>query len=85
MDPNAVVGMAFTLILVALIGGIILLAPLSKRLGLLLEQKLQDKNVRASSDELRQLRERVQLVEDELRLLSERQQFTDSLLGRGKE
>ncbi|HET9440178.1 MAG TPA: hypothetical protein VFO52_08400 [Longimicrobiales bacterium] len=81
MDPNALAGMAFTLILAAMVGGVILLAPISKRLGLLLEQKLHEKNHRLATDELRQLKEHVQLLEDEVRQLSARQHFTDELLG----
>ena len=81
MDPNALAGMAFTLILAAMIGGVILLAPISRRLGLLLEQKLHEKNQKLATDELRQLKDRLQLLEDEMRQLSDRQHFTDELLG----
>lgn len=81
MDMTAVASMITTIVLVALIGGVILLRPITKRAGLLLEQKLQEKQAHPAPDEVRMLRERVQLLEDEVRLLSERQQFTEQLLG----
>jgi outer membrane murein-binding lipoprotein Lpp len=81
MDPNALAGMVFTLILAAMVGGFILLAPLSKRLGVLLEQKANEKSQRLAASEVRQLSERIQLLEHEVRLIAERQNFTDELLG----
>lgn len=82
MDPNALAGMVFTLILAAMVGGFILLAPLSRRLGVLLEQKANEKSQRLAASELRQLTQRVELLEHEVRLLAERQTFTDELLGK---
>jgi hypothetical protein len=82
MDPNALAGMVFTLLLAAMVGGFILLAPLSKRLGVLLEQKANEKSQRGAVNEVRQLSERVQLLEQEVRLISERQSFTDQLLSK---
>lgn len=83
MDMTAVASMVMTIILVALIGGFVLLRPIAKRVGLLLEQKLQDRQSAAAIDEVRQLRERMQLLEEEVRLLNERQRFTDELISRG--
>ena len=80
MDPNALAGMVFTLLLAGLVGGFILLAPLSKRLGLLLEQKANDKNQRQIAEEVSRLNRRIQLLEDEVRQIADRQQFTDELL-----
>jgi outer membrane murein-binding lipoprotein Lpp len=82
MDPNALAGMVFTLLLAAMVGGFILLAPLSKRLGLLLEQKVNEKSQRLAAGEVRQLMQRVELLEQEVRSIAERQSFTDELLGK---
>jgi hypothetical protein len=80
MDPNALAGMVFTLLLAAMVGGFILLAPLSRRLGLLLDMKANEKNQRIAGGEVRQLAQRVQLLEEEVRLIGERQSFTEALL-----
>jgi hypothetical protein len=82
MDPNALAGMVFTLLLAAMVGGFILLAPLSRRLGLLLEQKVNEKSQRMAASEVRQFMQRVELLEQEVRLIAERQSFTDELLGK---
>jgi cell division protein FtsB len=80
MDMTAIAAMITSVVLVALIGGIIMLAPITRRLALLLEQKLQDRQSGQSSDEVRALRQRMQFVEEELRILNERQQFTEELI-----
>lgn len=85
MDVTALASMVTTIILVALIGGIVLLRPIAKRAGLLLEQKLHEKQVPPAMDEVRQLRERLQLLEDEFRMLNERQHFTEQLLSRSED
>jgi hypothetical protein len=80
MDPDALAGMVFTLILIGMIGGFILLVPVSRRLGQLLEFWLQEKQGVPSRDELAQLRKSIGALEEELSSLSERQQFTERLL-----
>jgi hypothetical protein len=81
MDPMALAGMIFTLIVLMLIGGFVLLFPLSRRMGLLMEQRLADRAARSGGDaELAQLREGLRAVQDELLRLSERQEFTESLV-----
>ncbi len=81
MDPMAIAGMVFTLIFTALIGGLILLYPLAKRLGLLIESKIQDKDAaRAGLTDGTQLKEMVRSLEGQVRLLAERQEFTEQLL-----
>lgn len=84
MDPNALGGMITTLLLVAMIGGFILLFPLSRRLGALLEEKvLQSKRPPVpQTEELRALHDQVHDLQNEVRRLSERQQFTEQLLER---
>jgi cell division protein FtsB len=80
MEPMALVGMAFVLIMVAMIGGFILLIPLSRRLGHVLDVWLRDRKGVNASEELAQLRRTVQALEAEVSSLAERQQFTDELL-----
>lgn len=82
MDPNALAGMAFTLVLTCLIGGFVLLYPVSRRLGALLESKMEREKRGAgpASAEVTQLAESVRSLESELRMLKERQEFTENLL-----
>jgi hypothetical protein len=80
MEPMAVAGMVFVLVLCAMVGGFILLMPLSRRLGLLIDAWVQDKRGGAAPGELAELRRSIQLLEAEVSSLAERQQFTDQLL-----
>lgn len=87
MDPNALAGMAFTLILALLIGGFILLYPLSRKLGQLLEQRM---GVKPQLDEearleLADLRQMVEGMQADLRRLYERQEFVERLLAEPKD
>lgn len=83
MDPNAIAGMAFTLLLAGMAGGFILLRPLSKQLGLLLESKLHQNRTpdRAALEKIESLTETVRTLETEVRLLSDRLEFNEKLLG----
>jgi hypothetical protein len=82
MDPNALAGMAFTLLLALLAGGFILLFPLSRRLGLLLEARVKDRNAApaASDEELLLLRESVAQLATDLQRVTDRQEFMEKLL-----
>ena len=77
MDPNAIAGMIFTLLLAGLVGGFILLYPVSRRLGLLLEEKLHPKRPPpgVSADALEALQQSVHALEGEVKRLTERQDF----------
>jgi hypothetical protein len=82
MDPNALAGMVFTLVFTCLIGGFILLYPVSRRLGALLESKIASEKGGAALEagEVTQLAESVRSLESEVRMLKERQEFTENLL-----
>jgi hypothetical protein len=79
MDLTPVAGMLFTLILIGMVGGFILLIPLSRRLGHMIDVWLQEKKG-VDPDELADLRRTVLELEKEVSALAERQQFTDQLL-----
>jgi hypothetical protein len=79
MDLTPLAGMLFTLILIGMVGGFILLIPLSRRLGHMIDVWLQEKK-RVDPDELAELRRTVLELEKEVSALAERQQFTDQLL-----
>jgi len=81
MDPNALMGMIFTLVLTMLIGGFILLYPLTRRLGQLLESRVSQGEASESlQGDVRRLAQTVESLELELRSLRERQEFTEKVL-----
>jgi len=82
MDPNAIAGMAFTLILAAMVGGFVLLFPVSRRLGKFLENKLEDKKGTPALPpaEFKALQETVKSLESQLHRVGERQEFLEKLL-----
>ena len=81
MDLDVVAGMFFTLVLVAMVGGFFLLLPISRRLGTILEQRLNERSASdAVPEQVRQLRAAVQSLRAEVERLAERQEFTDALL-----
>ena len=87
MNPEALAGMIFTLIVIAMILGFILLFPVTRRLGQLLEQKLGERPAKARPDatnEVQRMRDQVQALESEVRMLTERQQFVEALVSRGE-
>jgi hypothetical protein len=86
MDPNAIAGMAFTLILTALVGGFIMLYPVSRRLGQLLESKLQNKNgpPALTPAEIEALQQALNSLQGDVHRIAERQDFLEKLLSSEK-
>lgn len=78
MDETAVAGMIFSLLVTAMIGGFILLFPLSRRLGDYLQYRMR-KSEAVGPPELRELQETVRSLQQRLRTLEERQEFLESL------
>ncbi len=76
-------GMIFSLLVVLIIAGSILLFPLTRRLGTLLEMRIQDRREGGeglSSGEVSELRELMVSLQAEVERVAERQQFTERLL-----
>jgi hypothetical protein len=80
MDPMAIAGMIFTLLLFMLVGGFIVLFPITRRLGAYLEQRLEQGKGAVDHPDIRQLRATVGALQAEIERLAERQDFTESLL-----
>lgn len=74
--------MIMIMVVVATVGGVVLLLPLSRRLGALLEAMTRE---REDSPGMRravvQLRQSMETLEERLELLEEKQDFTEQLLG----
>lgn len=69
-------------IFIVTVGGVILLRPITTRLGALVEAMAQEKQAR-SSDEVHRLREEVETLRSRMELLEDRQDFTEALIGPG--
>lgn len=85
MDEMAIAGMIFSLLCLLIIGGFILLYPLSRRLGDFLEQRIHERRAGvgvdgASEADLAELRRALRSLEQEVSTLAERQRFVEGLL-----
>ena len=81
MEPEVLAGMLFIVVILAMIGGFILLLPITRRLGAILEQRLNEKSIQGSSGaQLQQLQATVRQLQTEVERLAERQDFPEALL-----
>lgn len=80
IEPMIIVTMIFTLIVLAMIGGFILLFPLSRQLSTLLDQRLQRGEPPPSDERMDALTQAVELLSGEVERLADRQDFTERLL-----
>jgi hypothetical protein len=80
MNPNDIAPMVMAVTLFLVTGGVILLRPLSRRLGELLEVMVRQKTEQPHTPELTQIRDLLLNIESRLSLLEERQSFSDALL-----
>ncbi|MBW3554419.1 MAG: hypothetical protein KY466_12955 [Gemmatimonadetes bacterium] len=89
IDGTAVAGMIFSLLCLVIIGGTILMYPLTRRLGQLMEQRLEERRTgRGPTEgvdvaELRELKAAVRSLEAEVARLGEKQGFVEGLLESG--
>lgn len=82
MEIVPIAGMLFTLLFTGLIGGIVIVYPLSKRLGALMESKMRTEKEAAPrlEAEVKRLESTIQELESELHAMKERQSFAEALL-----
>lgn len=91
MDILPLAGMLFSLLVVLIIAGSILTFPIMRRLGKLLEMRIEERRQdgpqagRLESAELDALREIVEGLQTDVDRLAERQAFAERLLERGRE
>jgi hypothetical protein len=85
VDIIPLAGMLLALLIVLIIGGFILLFPLSRRLGQLMELRLNERSGTElpASDEIAEIRDLVEGLRSEVASLAERQAFTERLLESG--
>lgn len=85
MDPLILGAMIFTLVVLAMVGGFILVFPLTRRLADLLEQRMLAARDGDRHAEVEALRRAVAALRDDVARLAERQDFTERLLERPDE
>jgi len=79
MEWEFVAPMIVSIVLILTVGGVVLLRPLARRLGALLDVMVLEKS-RMSGMEDRSLGDAIEAMNDRLALLEERQDFTERLI-----
>lgn len=82
-DLNALAGLLIPMTIILTTGGVLVLRPIAKRLGVLLELMAKEKTTQAPADDLRRLHQTMDTINERLSLIEERQDFTERLIGRG--
>jgi hypothetical protein len=88
MDPYALGGMIFSVVMVLIIGGFIVTFPILRRLGHLMEESIRERRdaridkgqVAQISGDIADLRNAFETLEKQLDLVGERQDFVENLL-----
>ncbi len=83
MDWEFIAPMIVGVVFFLTAGGVLVLRPIAKRLGDLLEVMAREK-ASLPAEELRHLRDSFETMSQRLALMEERQDFTERLLGRGE-
>lgn len=81
MDWELVAPMTVAVVGILTTGGVLVLRPISKRLGTLIEAMAREKSV-GNQEELRFLRDVVETTNQRMALMEERLEFNERLLGR---
>ena len=86
MDPFFLMVFTFVLLMTLLVGGFIVIFPLSRRLGAYLEMQIERRRDRPEdAQRLEELQQAIRELGDEVGRLRERQAFTEALLaGQGE-
>lgn len=85
IEPMAIIGMIFSLIVLGMIGGFILLFPLSRQITTLLHRRLERGEKPMPDEQLEGLVQVVEALRAEVERLSDRQDFTERLLERPRD
>jgi hypothetical protein len=74
--------MIFTIIMVAMIGGFVILLPVTRRLGQFLEYRMSEPSRLTENEERERLLAAIESLRVDVARLAERQDFTERLLQR---
>ncbi len=84
MEWEFVAPLILGVVFVLTTGGVLILRPIAKHLGTLLEAMTREKLDGGRGQDLAHLRELMETMNQRLLLMEERQEFTDRLLERGR-
>ena len=84
MDPGAIAPMVVMVTGIVTTGGVLILRPISKRLGDLLEVMTRERRAPDRGAEIGQLRDLMQSIDSRLALIEERQDFAEAILASGE-
>ncbi|MEQ9568582.1 MAG: phosphoribosyltransferase [Longimicrobiales bacterium] len=70
-------------VLILTVGGVLILRPIARHLGALLEAMTRERLDPSRNQEMTHVREMLETMNQRLQLMEERQEFTDRLLERG--
>lgn len=85
MEWEFIAPMVISIVLFVTIGGVLVLRPIAKRLGDLIELYAQDRLAESGvHSEVRQIRDLLETMSARLELIEERQDFTERLIGPGE-
>ncbi len=80
LDWDAIAPMVVAIVLFITVGGVLVLRPIAKHLGTLLEAMTREKLQGSDRQEMMHVRELLETMNQRLQLMEERQEFTDRLL-----
>lgn len=83
MEWEFIAPMIVSIVLILTVGGVVLLRPLARRLGALLDVMVLEKS-KTSSVQDRSIADAIDTMNDRLSLLEERQDFTERLIASGE-
>ena len=82
MDPEMIAVMVFFIIVIAMIGGFVLVLPITRRLGQFMEYRMTERTRLMENEEREALLKDIESLRDDVARLGERQEFTERLLDR---
>ena len=85
MDPELIPMMIFTIIVLGMAGGFIVLLPITRTLGRYLESRMTQKGHFEDPERMDMLLRAMESLRDDVARLAERQDFTERLLERPKD
>ena len=85
MDWEFIAPLIMSVVLILTVGGVLILRPIARHLGSLLEAMTREKLDGGRAQELGHVRELMETMNQRLQLMEERQEFTDRLLERGRD
>jgi hypothetical protein len=80
MSPDAIAGMIFTIVVLAMVGGFILVLPITRRLGAFLEYRMSERTKAFENEDRERFLRAIEALRDDVARLAERQDWMERLL-----